>query len=118
MLGFIEGTHLLSYADGAGSTTTLAAPPAKQRFVQITGRFSVPQKYESMYRRAMTGKSKRKDAIRVNCLMCMGWDAAEVNRCTAPHCPLYPYRHGEAEQQESADSPTPVQRDHSSIQAA
>ena len=44
-------------------------------------------------RRAMTGKS-RKAAVRAHCLMCCGWQYVEVENCTAPTCPLHPYRLG------------------------
>ncbi len=51
----------------------------------------VPRKFQRLYERAMSGKS-RKAAIRAHCLMCMGWQPHEVPLCTAPGCPLYPYR--------------------------
>jgi hypothetical protein len=51
----------------------------------------VPAKYRAIYARAMTGKS-RKAACRAFCLQCVAWSEAEVRRCTAPDCPLYPYR--------------------------
>ena len=51
----------------------------------------IPVKFRGLYRRAMTGKS-RKAAIRAHCLMCVGWQASEVAKCTAPSCPLYAYR--------------------------
>lgn len=57
----------------------------------VMDRRSVPERYRAMYGRAMAGNS-RKAALRVKCLECVGWSAAEVARCTAPHCPLYPYR--------------------------
>ncbi len=31
-------------------------------------------------------------AIIENCKECMGWNTAEVRRCTAPWCPLFPFR--------------------------
>ena len=52
-----------------------------------------------MYLRAMSGKS-RKAAVRVNCLMCCGWQVNEVRLCTAKNCPLYPYRMVGAEESE------------------
>lgn len=54
-------------------------------------KLDVPAKYRKLYRRAMGGKS-RKAAVRVHCLMCVGWQEREIDRCTAPGCPLYPYR--------------------------
>jgi len=35
-------------------------------------------------------------AIRRQCLECMGFQQAEVPRCTAPNCPLFPFRMGNA----------------------
>ncbi len=51
----------------------------------------IPVRQRSIFRRAWAGRS-RKAAIRAACLECMGYQSAEVNRCTAPACPLYPYR--------------------------
>ncbi len=50
-----------------------------------------PLRYKATYRKAMAGKS-RKAAMTAFCVMCMGYQAHEVKRCTAPACPLYPYR--------------------------
>lgn len=36
----------------------------------------------------------RVQAIRAKCLDCCGDNAAEVRRCTAIECPLWPYRMG------------------------
>lgn len=33
-------------------------------------------------------------AIRAKCLDCCGGSAKEVRGCSAPHCPLFPYRLG------------------------
>ena len=51
----------------------------------------VPRKYRAIYERATSGKS-RKAAVRAFCLECVGWQAREVDLCTSPGCPLYPYR--------------------------
>lgn len=58
----------------------------------------VPPKYQRLYEKAMSGKSRRA-AMRCHCLMCVGWSASEVDLCTARTCPLYPYRLGRAELQ-------------------
>ena len=34
----------------------------------------------------------RKRAIRFFCYECMGWQKQEVRNCTAPNCPLFPFR--------------------------
>ena len=53
----------------------------------------MPRKYRALYRRALSGRSL-KASIRAHCLMCVGWDSAEVRLCTASTCPLYPHRLG------------------------
>ncbi len=35
-------------------------------------------------------------AIRLFCKECMGYQQAEIPRCTAPLCPLFPYRMGKS----------------------
>lgn len=55
--------------------------------------YEIPPKYQALYKRAMTGKS-RKDSVRAHCLMCCGWQENEVALCTATRCPLYRYRMG------------------------
>ena len=52
-----------------------------------------PPSTQESYRRAMEGRS-RKAAIRAFCVMCMGFQPHHVRGCTAPWCPLYPYRLG------------------------
>jgi len=52
-----------------------------------------PVAYRGMYRSAMSGRSHAA-AIGAFCLSCMGYSAREVTECTAPACPLYPYRLG------------------------
>lgn len=51
----------------------------------------VPRRHRRLYRTAWLGRS-RKAAIRAFCLECMGWQSAEVPRCTVPACPLYEFR--------------------------
>lgn len=50
-----------------------------------------PETMRRTYLRAVGGRSKPA-AIRAFCSECVGWDREEVRRCTAPACPLYPYR--------------------------
>ena len=33
-------------------------------------------------------------AIRAFCLECVGWSYYEVEKCTSPLCPLFPFRFG------------------------
>lgn len=74
---------------GAASTITGGTDPEavrRNRLAQIP-----PPRQRPIFLRAWAGKS-RKAAIRAFCLECVGYESAEVNRCTAPACPLYPYR--------------------------
>ena len=50
-------------------------------------------RYVALFRRAYSGKS-RLAAMKAMCVECMGFDAAEVRNCSAPACPLFPYRPG------------------------
>ena len=38
----------------------------------------------------------RKSAIRIFCKECMGWVTSEIEKCTAPLCPLFVFRTGHA----------------------
>lgn len=51
----------------------------------------IPKKFQALYRKALTGKSRRA-AIRSFCLECVGYQQAEVDRCPAIACPLHPFR--------------------------
>ena len=51
----------------------------------------IPVRQRAVFEKAWAGRS-RKAAIRAFCLECVGHESAEVNRCTSPACPLYPYR--------------------------
>ena len=54
-------------------------------------RTGIPKTYQSIYGKAVTGKS-RKAAMHAQCLECCGWQIKEVFLCTDVGCPLYPYR--------------------------
>jgi hypothetical protein len=51
----------------------------------------VPKTAQNTYLRAVGGRSPRA-GIKAFCNECCGWQRAEVARCTALACPLYPYR--------------------------
>jgi len=69
-----------------------AAPPISKGGSAREKRLAdVPAKYRGLYRRAW-GAASRKSAIRAFCLECVGWQEAEVHRCTAPACPLFEFR--------------------------
>lgn len=50
-------------------------------------------RYLATFKRAYAGKSLRA-AVNAFCCECNGYDAAAVKECTAPACPLWPYRPG------------------------
>ena len=52
---------------------------------------NVPVKYRAMYKRAMSGES-RKTAMQAFSAECVRWTIKEVKLCTDTGCPLYPYR--------------------------
>jgi hypothetical protein len=62
----------------------------------------IPEKYRKLYEKGRAGSPKA--AIRLHCLMCVAWEPAEVEACTATGCPLYTLRNLAAQAQtESAD---------------
>ena len=52
---------------------------------------SMPETCRRTYLRAMQGGSLAA-AVKAFCMECVSWDRQEVALCTAPACPLYPYR--------------------------
>lgn len=56
-----------------------------------TNGYDIPKQKVPAYRRVMGGRSP-KAAIRLFCSMCVGWERGAVEECTAPDCPLFPYR--------------------------
>jgi len=50
---------------------------------------SIRSKNGDLVRVAPYGRMK---AIKVFCTECLGWDGHAKTDCTAPNCPLYPYR--------------------------
>ena len=60
----------------------------------------IPPKYRKLYERGRAGRAKA--AIRCHCLMCVGWEPTEVERCTATSCPLYPLRNLSAQAETEA----------------
>jgi hypothetical protein len=66
----------------------------------------IPAKHRKLYDQGRAGKAKA--AIRCNCLMCVGWESAEVEKCTATGCPLYTLRNLAA--QRATDAPNRAKR--------
>jgi len=80
--GALEGTH---------GRLRHHSPPLTQRTTARAEKVTAaPPRIRDLYRRAWNGS--RKAAIRIFCLECVGYNAADVHRCTAPACPLYDFR--------------------------
>lgn len=48
-------------------------------------------RFDARYKKAWAKKG-RTPAVRMKCIDCMGFQLAEVDRCTIVTCPLYEYR--------------------------
>lgn len=70
-----------------------ALPPARRTAVAKRAAL-MPESMRAGYLRAATGNGSPRQAIRVHCYECMGYDRQEVLGCTALACPLYAYRPG------------------------
>ena len=76
--------------DGLLKQAVLDRPAAE--IAKIAKRLEdTPETMRRTYLRAVSGRSKPA-AIRAFCAECCGWVREEVRLCTAPACPLYPYR--------------------------
>ena len=55
---------------------------------------AVPPKYRKVYLRVMDEKKPAppRQAIKVMCMECVGWDKKEVATCPATACPLWLHR--------------------------
>ena len=73
------------------SAARLDVGPSQE--AKILDRLSqMPESCRNSYLRVMGGKAPHRVAIKAFCLECVGWLRREVTLCTAPACPLYPYR--------------------------
>jgi hypothetical protein len=84
--------------NNAGETPPKATiyPKAGLEAVRQRRLAQIPARYRPVFLRVWKGKS-RKAAIRAFCLECIGYEAAaEIARCSAPACPLWPYREKQA----------------------
>ena len=78
----------IPYSLLAGSTIS-TEPALRGRILAKIA--AMPETMRLTYIQAMEGKSPTA-AIRSHCLECCGYQRDEVAQCTAPACPLYPYR--------------------------
>jgi hypothetical protein len=90
--------------DRIGSSPEPSVRPNSDEEVRARRLRETPSLYRGQYARAMAGKASGRQAIKVMCYSCMGWEGAagggtlknEVRRCTSPACPLFAYRPGGA----------------------
>jgi hypothetical protein len=51
-----------------------------------------PTLFTGIFARAYGGAASPREAIKAKCLECIGFERAEITRCTSWGCPLWPYR--------------------------
>lgn len=61
-------------------------PKVKKRYQDT------PIKYRKLYLRCAEGTASKKDAIKMQCLECWGWNQKETTSCNNTACPLFQYR--------------------------
>ena len=54
----------------------------------------VPESMQNIYDRTQAGTASPRQAIKMFCLECVGYDREEVKVCSDQGCPLYQYRSG------------------------
>lgn len=52
----------------------------------------VPESFRKLYERTQTGKAGPRQAIKMQCAECTGYDRDEITNCSDLACPLYKYR--------------------------
>ncbi len=70
----------------------LADLDSKRRLAVLRRAKETPSSLRQAYRRAATGLSSPKAAIRAFCYMCIGYERLEITKCSAYGCPLWCYR--------------------------
>jgi len=65
----------------------------RKRAIRLADVQRYAPRYVGTFRRAYAGGSLRA-AVTAQCVECMGFEVAAVRECTAPACPLWPYRPG------------------------
>ena len=53
---------------------------------------STPNLYQRGFLKALLGESSAKQAIKQQCIQCVGWQRNEVALCKGVMCPLYAHR--------------------------
>jgi hypothetical protein len=55
-------------------------------------RVEMSSKYRKLFDRVVAGEASPRDAIKLQCLECWGYDRSETQLCDHSLCPLYQYR--------------------------
>jgi len=66
---------------------------AQRRALKLARVAKYAPRHVGRFKRAFEGNSLRA-AVDAHCVECMGFEAGDVADCTAPACPLWPYRPG------------------------
>ena len=66
------------------------ADPTEARRIAFLA--TVPASARGIVQRAFAGKASPRAAVKAYCLVCSGFDRAEVADCLVVLCPLHPYR--------------------------
>lgn len=53
---------------------------------------AIPSKYRTNHTKALEGACSPRQAIKAQCLVCCGFQTAEVAECATWRCPLHAYR--------------------------
>jgi hypothetical protein len=62
----------------------------EERFAKMIA--EAPERTRGILSRAFEGTASPRDAIKAQCLACVGYDRQEVMKCTCYTCPLWTYR--------------------------
>ncbi len=73
------------------------SPAVSRRLAQI------PDLYRATYLKALSGSKTA--AVKAQCLECVGWQRAEVTRCTDDGCPLFNVRPYQKKSPRRGESP-------------
>lgn len=55
-------------------------------------RTQIPESWQKLYARTQSGKASPRQAIKMQCGECIGYDRTEIPKCSDFGCPLHKYR--------------------------
>lgn len=97
-LNLFDGTKSPTFSKNADLLENVSKPPRAAPKAPLTQSPTTPAASRNSGQTGqLTGHKRQKQrtplqAIRAFCLECVCGQREEVTLCTAPHCPLYPYR--------------------------